>query len=91
MTNRINARSILEFSSSNGVLVLNEIMGQRGVFKYPKNVSMIEYLICLIDNPNALILDSFSGSGTTAHAVLSLNQKDGGNRRFIGVEMMDYA
>nr|WP_239990890.1 DNA methyltransferase [Neisseria lactamica] len=37
------------------------------------------------------MLDSFSGSGTTAHAVLSLNQKDGGNRWFIGIEMMDYA
>ena len=41
--------------------------------------------------PNDIILDSFAGSGTTAHAVLDLNKKDGGNRKFILVECMDYA
>ncbi len=41
--------------------------------------------------PNSIVLDSFMGSGTTAHAVLNLNAKDGGNRQFIGIEMMDYA
>ena len=40
---------------------------------------------------NAIILDSFAGSGTTAHAVLNMNQKDGGNRKFILIEMCDYA
>ena len=40
---------------------------------------------------NTLILDSFAGSGTTAHAVLNMNKADGGNRKFILVEMMDYA
>jgi adenine-specific DNA-methyltransferase len=42
-------------------------------------------------NENALILDSFSGSGTTAHAVLNMNKADGGNRKFILIEMEDYA
>ena len=41
--------------------------------------------------PNAIVLDSFAGSGTTAHALLELNAIDGGNRRFILCEMMDYA
>lgn len=60
------------------------------IFNNPKNKGLIEILISLIDNKNALILDSFAGSGTTAHAVLDLNKK-GGNRKFILVEMMDYA
>lgn len=42
-------------------------------------------------NKNSIILDSFAGSGTTAHAVLNLNKQDGGNRKFILVEMEDYA
>lgn len=42
-------------------------------------------------NENALVLDSFAGSGTTAHAVLNMNKADGGHRKFILVEMMDYA
>ena len=45
----------------------------------------------LAASPDALILDSFAGSGTTAHAVLNMNKADGGNRKFILVEMMDYA
>ena len=61
------------------------------IFNNPKNKGLIEILISLIDNKNALVLDSFGGSGTTAHAVLDLNKKDGGNRKFILVEMMDYA
>lgn len=61
------------------------------IFDFPKPVDLLKYLINFYADKNAIILDSFSGSGTTAHAVLSLNQKDGGNRRFIGIEMMDYA
>ncbi len=61
------------------------------VFEFPKPHSLIEYLIGFLGNPNALILDSFAGSGTTAHAVLNLNKQDGGHRRFILVEMCDYA
>lgn len=61
------------------------------IFNNPKNKGLIEILISLIDNKNSLVLDSFGGSGTTAHAVLNLNKKDNGNRKFILVEMMDYA
>ena len=45
----------------------------------------------LYGEENALVLDSFAGSGTTAHAVLNMNKADGGNRKFILVEMEDYA
>ena len=61
------------------------------VFDYPKDVSLVEYLINFICKDDSIILDSFAGSGTTAHAVLNLNKKDGGNRKFILVEMEDYA
>ena len=67
-----------------------EMFGET-VFEYPKDISLIEYLINFKSGPSSLILDSFAGSGTTAHAVLDLNKKDGGSRRFILVELMDYA
>lgn len=70
---------------------LESIFNQKKVFDFPKPHSLIEYLIGFLGNPNALILDSFAGSGTTAHAVLNLNKQDGGHRRFILVEMCDYA
>lgn len=56
-------------------------------FDYPKPLTLIEYLLSIFSRPNAVVLDSFAGSGTTAHAVLNI----GGNRKFILVEMMDYA
>jgi adenine-specific DNA-methyltransferase len=59
--------------------------------EYPKPVDLITYLISMLDDKNALVLDSFAGSGTTAHAVLKLNAQDGGNRRFILIEMLDDA
>lgn len=60
-------------------------------FDNPKPISMLDYLMEVSTNKNSIILDSFAGSGTTAHAVLDLNKQDGGNRKFILVEMMDYA
>lgn len=60
-------------------------------FDNPKPISMLDYLMEVSTNKDSIILDSFAGSGTTAHAVLDLNKKDGGNRKFILVEMMDYA
>ena len=56
-------------------------------FSFPKPVNLIRYLISMIDDKDCLVLDSFAGSGTTAHAVLKQNADDGGNRRFILVEM----
>lgn len=56
-------------------------------FSFPKPVDLIKYIISMIDDKNCLILDSFAGSGTTAHATLKLNEEDGGNRSFILVEM----
>jgi adenine-specific DNA-methyltransferase len=60
-------------------------------FPQPKSVDLISEIIKTCTNINDIILDSFAGSGTTAHAVLNLNKQDGGNRKFICIEMEDYA
>ncbi len=63
-------------------------------FNFPngeKNVELLKRVIGMFDDKNAIILDSFAGSGTTAHAVLALNKEDGGNRKFILVECEEYA
>lgn len=57
----------------------------------PKPVALIERVLEIGADENALVLDSFAGSGTTAHAVLKANAKDGGTRKFILVEGEDYA
>ena len=60
-------------------------------FDTPKPSRLIERVLQIATNKNSIVLDSFAGSGTTAQAVLNLNKQDGGNRRFILVEMEDYA
>lgn len=60
-------------------------------FDTPKPSRLIERILQIAGDTETLILDSFAGSGTTAHAVLNMNKADGGRRRFILVEMMDYA
>lgn len=57
----------------------------------PKAPQLIERILKFATDNDSLVLDSFAGSGTTAHAVLSLNKKDGGNRKFILIETEDYA
>ena len=69
---------------------LSAILG-KAVFDYPKPVRLISRIIQMASSDGDIILDSFAGSGTTAHAVLNMNKADGGNRKFILVEMMDYA
>lgn len=61
---------------------INDIFGKRA-FDFPKPVSLMKFLIAQIPDRNAIILDFFAGSGTTAQAVLEQNTKDGGNRKFI--------
>ena len=63
----------------------------KAVFDYPKPVRLINRILQLATERDSIILDSFAGSGTTAHAVLNMNRQDGGHRKFILVEMMDYA
>lgn len=60
-------------------------------FVTPKPVELVERVIALATQPDSFILDSFAGSGTTAHAVLAANARDGGERQFVLVEQEDYA
>jgi hypothetical protein len=67
---------------------MSEILKDMGItFSFPKPVGLISYLVSMVADKSALVLDSFAGSGTTGHAVLALNKQDGGNRRFILVEI----
>ena len=77
-------------TNADGTAVIKAIFGSK-IFETPKPLSLIEWIVSLHGDENSLILDSFAGSGTTAHAVLNMNKADGGHRKFILVEMMDYA
>jgi DNA modification methylase len=61
------------------------------VFITPKPVKLIQRILQVATDRDSIVLDSFAGSGTTAHAVLKQNAEDGGDRRFVMVEMEDYA
>lgn len=63
-----------------------DIFGKH-MFDYPKPSSLIEFFVKFMDNKNGIVLDSFAGSGTTAHAVLNLNKKDKGNRKFVLIQI----
>lgn len=76
-------------TTDEGGNIIKHIFGSM-VFDTPKPTSLIEKVLKMLPK-DSIILDSFAGSGTTAHAVLDLNKKDGGNRKFILIEMMDYA
>ena len=71
--------------------VLKAIFDGKATFDTPKPPRLIERILTIAGDKNTLILDSFAGSGATAHAVLNMNKQDGGNRKFILIEMMDYA
>ena len=72
--------------SLNGTREITDLF-QGKLFDFPKPVALIQYLIEIIFDKNALILDFFAGSGTTAHAVMQLNAEDNGNRKFICVQL----
>ena len=66
---------------------LAKLFDGKKYFDYPKPVSLIERCLQLYSDKDSLILDFFSGSATTAHAVMQLNAEDGGNRKFIMVQL----
>jgi adenine-specific DNA-methyltransferase len=71
--------------------MLRDMFGTADLFATPKPVELIERIISLLNRDDALFLDSFGGSGTTAHAVLRANARDNGTRQVILVETEDYA
>ena len=69
---------------------LKSVFGEKIAFATPKPRRLLERILEIATDKNSLVLDSFAGSGTTAHAVLSLNKQDGGTRQFILIESQDY-
>lgn len=67
------------------------IFSGKATFDTPKPRRLLEFVLTVAGDQNALVLDSFAGSGTTAHAILNMNKNRGGNRKFILIEMEDYA
>lgn len=88
--NKFPEALIDEFLNTQGTNELKDIFETKK-FDFPKPSELIKFIITVSTRKNSIILDSFAGSGTTAHAVLNLNKQDGGNRKFIMVEMEDYA
>jgi adenine-specific DNA-methyltransferase len=78
------------FHPITGTREVTELLG-KSIFDFPKPEMLLRKIVEIGVNDDEIILDSFSGSGTTAHGVLNLNKQDGGNRKFILVEMEDYA
>ena len=67
-------------------IVMEELLG-KGVFEYPKDHEIIKRMINYVTSQDAIVLDFFSGSASTAHAVIQLNAEDGGHRKFIMVQL----
>lgn len=85
--NEGNSKSIIEFSTNEGTIDLNEMLKIQGVFDNPKNVNLLKYLINLVPQDNFYLLDFFSGSAASAQATMQLNAEDGGNRKYIMVQL----
>jgi adenine-specific DNA-methyltransferase len=84
--------SVINLDGRLGAYELRSIFQEvKKAFDTPKTTQLIEQLISFVTKSGDIVLDSFAGSGTTAHAVLAINKEDGGNRKFILVEMEDYA
>ena len=87
------AKSIFDGKEVNhevGKEVLTKLV-PAAAFDFPKSPDLVKGLVRLACGNSGIVLDSFAGSGTTAHAVLALNKEDGGNRKFILVECEDYS
>lgn len=84
--------SVIELDGRTAAYELRQLFPDRKkAFDNPKPTQLVEKILSYATTPDSLVLDSFAGSGTTAHAVMNLNVRDGGRRRFILVEGENYA
>ena len=77
-----------EFSAEAGTLTLKAIMG-KGIFSTPKSLGLVKYMLQQATDKDSIVMDFFSGSATTAHAVMELNAADGGQRKFIMIQIAE--
>lgn len=84
--------SVIELDGRTAAYELRQLFPDRKkAFDNPKPTQLVDKILSYATRKDSLVLDSFAGSGTTAHSVINLNAKDGGQRRFILVEGEDYA
>ena len=76
-----------EFNSDNAMMEFKSLGFSNQLFPFPKSSKLIKHILYLSNDENAIALDFFSGSATTAHAVMQLNAEDGGKRKFIMVQL----
>ncbi|MDO9581275.1 MAG: site-specific DNA-methyltransferase [Bacteroidales bacterium] len=74
-------------TNEDGNIEITELLGHKGIYDYSKPSKLIKKFITAIRDDDCIILDFFSGSSTTAHAILNLNREDGGNHKFIMVQL----
>lgn len=79
-----------KYTAALGTKMLSSLFGKADLFSYPKSISTVEDSVRICANNKSIVFDYFAGSGTTAHAVINLNREDGGQRKYILVEMGDY-
>lgn len=79
---------LLDYINTQGTNDLKQIFADK-VFDFPKPVNLIKFLLSLGTSSDSLVLDFFSGSATTAHAVMQLNAEDGGKRKYIMVQLSE--
>ena len=87
---RTKAKSIWEESEinyQNGSTEIKNLFGTTGVFDYSKPTFLIQQILKMVECRDDIVLDFFSGSATTAHAIMKLNAEDGGRRKFIMVQI----
>ena len=75
-----------ELNYQNGTQEIKRLFGE-GVIDFPKPTSLLQQIVTMANDPDGLFLDFFAGSCTTAHAIFQLNMRDGGNRRFIMIQL----
>lgn len=83
----VRPRDFLEDTTNDAGTRALSVLGLEDAFDFAKPVGLIERLLTWVNTPDALVLDFFAGSGTTAEAVLRLNSTDGGHRRFVLVQL----
>ncbi|WP_296333683.1 site-specific DNA-methyltransferase [uncultured Treponema sp.] len=84
-----NSRSIIDYSTNDGTTTFTDVMGEdkKGCFNNPKNVEMLQYFFALCTHHDDIVLDFFSGSASSAHAIMKMNADDNSNRKFIMVQL----
>ena len=87
-TKSMKYTNYIDIDTSRGRTAINELFDNKPVFDFPKPVDLVETLLRIVaNNKEMIICDFFSGSATTAHAVMQLNAEDGGHRKFIMVQL----